>query len=328
MASPENSNENEEIEEFDFEAWTQKLKLSRKVTQILRTEELTTMEALKLLEPSDLRQIGLPLGSARIIMADIKSSSVQQEQPSDTNTTQDPENEEILQNAGKTIDMLLSDGKTGTTVLSNAMNPHMDPRTILTMKATSRKATHITMFITEKCKRRRQKRRSEYILRAGQSTDTLALKTEEEHPYLGIYIEEWGAANMRLMNFLMQSGELKRTDIEYYLAYTTRIFEFAETYEWNSVLNFDSAYRELQAEHGFQWGTFSHHMEMNILTPKRTKQRVEPVPQQAEQATEDCRIFKARGHCPFGANCRFKHPKHQSKKTTSAAGSPGSQLEA
>ena len=45
MASPEHSNENEEIEEFNFEAWTQKLKLPRKVTQMLRTEELTMMEA-------------------------------------------------------------------------------------------------------------------------------------------------------------------------------------------------------------------------------------------------------------------------------------------
>jgi len=62
-----------------------------------------------------------------------------------------------------------------------------------------RSALHITQFLSEKSKRRRQNRRKENVLRSD-AEETLVLKTEDEHPYLGILIEEWGAANMRLLN--------------------------------------------------------------------------------------------------------------------------------
>jgi hypothetical protein len=223
-----------------------------------------------------------------------------------------------LAEAGKTLDLLLGDEISPSTLEnSRSFNAHMDPRAILTMKATSRKATHITQFLTEKCKRRRQNRRKEFVLRSGQThQETLIIKTDEEHPYLGIYVEEWGAANMRLMNHLLNSGQLQRDDIEFYLAYTTKIFEFADIYEWSSVLNFDYTYRELQTEHDFQWGTFSPHMELQILIPKRIKHGSEmpsqnvPKPQQ-----EDCRIFKAKGVCPFGSNCRYRHVRQQQQQT-------------
>ena len=144
----------------------------------------------------------------------------------------------------------------------------MDPRAILTLKSQTNKAVHITQFLTEKSKRRRQNKRKEFVLKAGTvNSETLVLKTDDEHPYLGIYMEEWGAANMRLLNQLLASKKLRREDIEFYLAYTTKIFQFAEKYEWNSVLNYDHAYRKLQAEHQFQWGTFSPSMEISCWFP-------------------------------------------------------------
>ena len=76
---------------------------------------------------------------------------------------------------------------------------------------------------------------------------------------------------MRLLNHLLATNQIKRKDIEFYLAYTTKIYEFAEKYEWNSVLIYDYTYREIQAEHDFMWGTFSPHMELQLLVPKRTR---------------------------------------------------------
>ena len=185
----------------------------------------------------------------------------------------------------------------------------MDPRAILTLKSQTNKAVHITQFLTEKSKRRRQNKRKVFVLKAGTvNPETLVLKTDDEHPYLGNYMEEWGAANMRLLNHLLASKKLRREDIEFYLAYTTKIFQFAEKYEWNSVLNYDHAYRELQAEHQFQWGTFSPSMEIQLLVPKRSQQTQKP-PQQTAVNVEDCRIFKAKGTCPFGTSCRYRHPK-------------------
>ena len=57
---------------------------------------------------------------------------------------------------------------------------------------------------------------------------------------------------MRLMNRLLCTGQLQRDEIEFYLAYTTKIYEFAEKYDWKSVLNYDYNYKELQTEHKFK----------------------------------------------------------------------------
>ncbi|KAH3774247.1 hypothetical protein DPMN_175623 [Dreissena polymorpha] len=78
---------------------------------------------------------------------------------------------------------------------------------------------------------------------------------------------------MRLLNHLLSTGQIKRTDVEFYLAYTTKIFEFAENYEWNSVLNFDYSYRELKAEHAFGWGTFFPTHGAANSTPETTAYR-------------------------------------------------------
>ena len=68
---------------------------------------------------------------------------------------------------------------------------------------------------------------------------------------------------MRLLNHLLTTNQLQRKDTEFYLAYTTKINELAEEYEWNIILSYDYTYREIQAEHNFKWGTFSHHMEFD-----------------------------------------------------------------
>jgi len=322
MASGGEELETEEVEaqEFNFDTWATSLKLSRKVTQSLRTEELCTKEALILLEAKDLKEIGLPIGAVKIIMhwvrkcisSDNSTNVMTPAYSGGATTGSNPaSSEDILTASGKTLDTLLGGITVGSRV--DTVPSHMDPRTILTIKSSSSKTVHITQFLTEKCKRRRMKNRQEFVLRSGQpNADTMILKTEDEHPYLGIYIEEWGAANMRLLNFLISSGQLKRQDIEFYLAYTTKIFEFAEKHEWSSVLNFDHTYRERQAEHGFQWGTFSPHMELQMLVPKNKKPfNIQHASngQHANFGQENCKIFMTKGSCPFEENCRYRHPK-------------------
>ena len=83
---------------------------------------------------------------------------------------------------------------------------------------------HITDFLTEQSKQRRTAKRRECIVKTGaKDTESLVFKDEDDHLYLGIYIEEWGAANMRLLNHLLATNQLKRKDTEFYLAYTTKI---------------------------------------------------------------------------------------------------------
>ena len=312
----DNETEMENIDTFNFDKWCGELNLTRKVCQILRQEDLVTKEALSLIQEMDLKQIGLTMGAIKVIIADISKWNSKErvdDNAASGSAGKSPEAVgELLSGAGKTFDCLLNNPSENvhTNTPTYMSGPFMDPRTILTMKAQNRKVTHITQFLTEKTKRRRQNRKREYVLRSGTDNDeTIVLRTAEDHPYLGIFIEEWGAANMRLLNHLLCTGQLQREAVEYYLAYTTKIFEFAENYDWNSILNFDYNYRELQAEHGFRWGTFSPHMEMQTLIPKRSRAQ-----NQASQSTaprqmkEDCRIFKAKGNCPFGQKCRYRHP--------------------
>ncbi len=101
------------------------------------------------------------------------------------------------------------------------------------------------------------------------TSNTLVVKTDDSHPYTGISICEWSAANCRIMNHLLQSGDLDRANIEYYLAYTATVMDLGCIYEWSNILDFDFHYREQQAEHNFQWGYINPMMKMQYLTDVR-----------------------------------------------------------
>jgi hypothetical protein len=138
----------------------------------------------------------------------------------------------------------------------------------------------------------------------------LSLQQNEED---NLYISptEWGAANMRLMSFLLDSGYLQRSEVEFYLAYTMQVFELADSFEWASIMRFDSRYRELQAQHGFSWGDMRLTMQLNLLTPK-VKQSAPARPVSRPQVKGvPCRkwILSGGTSCPFGDICRFQHKK-------------------
>ena len=101
---PQNSTE---TEDFNFDEWATGLGLNRKVTQILRQEELTSKTALKLLQLKDLKELGLPLGSVKIIENEIQTWNKVPDIPnklvnSEKDTSNMDINSEILSGAGKT----------------------------------------------------------------------------------------------------------------------------------------------------------------------------------------------------------------------------------
>ena len=61
-----------------------------------------------------------------------------------------------------------------------------------------------------------------------------------------VYIswDEWSAANHCVLAHMLREGDLPRADVEYYLAYLTYIYELVPLYEWTSILEFDTCYRE------------------------------------------------------------------------------------
>ena len=71
----------------------------------------------------------------------------------------------------------------------NALDPN-DPRLILTVKSNDKKTVHVTQFLTETSRRRRQGRKNDLVLCKLDGDDTLVMRQEDEHPYHGISISE------------------------------------------------------------------------------------------------------------------------------------------
>ena len=116
-----------------------------------------------------------------------------------SNLTQKPENEKIIPIANS-----LSQGD-----LCAKPSDLFDPRTILTVKASSQKAKHITNFLPESVKRRlKSKSKKEWFLAKSGEGENLVIKQDCEHPYSGITLSEWSAANCRLLEDFLRSGDM------------------------------------------------------------------------------------------------------------------------
>ena len=179
-----------EDEEFDISTWCKDHGLSRKTQQMLAKEELTTADALVLLEPNDLRELNIPFGQRKLLqqaLASLHTASGTHDAPG-TLCKGDSEPPQAnsgaayggesgagiiitdirrqaasLGQAGKAFDVLFSPeplvprNKTvpGADSKGHPQAPelpmsHADPSIILTMKAGSNKAVHITAFLNKK----------------------------------------------------------------------------------------------------------------------------------------------------------------------------------
>lgn len=79
-----------------------------------------------------------------------------------------------------------------------------------------------------------------------------------------VTLEQWGFANIQIMNALTKSGNLPNSAP--YLQYTADIFRLASKYVWFSVLLYDKQYREQQARENFECGTYRQDLrEFNLV---------------------------------------------------------------
>lgn len=182
------------------------------------------------------------------------------------------QNDNQLEGAGKTLDSLgisppTSNDKCINKSKSSWSDCAFDPRTMLTIKASSAKAVHITQFLSEATKKKRLARKRQFVVSQKGGDSQLVIATDDDHPYSGLTIEEWSAANCRVMAHLLQTGQLATADIEFYLAYTVQIYEFSQRYQWEGLMDFDYQYRERQAQYNFFWGTNTGNMELSLLNP-------------------------------------------------------------
>lgn len=295
----------ENIEQvFCFSEWAERFELSRATTGILSKEGCTTLEVLKFLTPTAVNKLCLSIGQGIAFRRGLKalgntvggkqldawSNSPTNEgskrldvdaQSTDSHlpSGQHLSTSDVEEEAEHALDAYLKGGQTkGTETTPRGIKKlyrgdyGQDPRLNLVIKSLKKKAHKIISFVPDAvAKRVATKARDKMALIPGPD-GKLVVRADEDQPAY-ITLAEWGAANLRLMQHLLDTGELARSEIEFYNAYTLMIFEYIEHYEWPSVIAFDSRYRELQAHAGFPWGTPNRGLEVSALTPRVKKDK-------------------------------------------------------
>ena len=93
------------VNAFNFDEWANGLSLRQSTTQALRNEELTTQETLKMLEAKDLKELGLPMGSVKLILKAVNqwNCAPGPTEPTPIEDKEDMDNVAILEGAGMTF---------------------------------------------------------------------------------------------------------------------------------------------------------------------------------------------------------------------------------
>ena len=133
---------------FNFDEWANNIGLKRQATQTLRNEDLTSKETLILLEQKDMKELGLTIGTIKLIQKQIDQwKNVKDTEPVSSVDPVVEDNTDILDGAGKTFDVLFSDSPPPSGKGKSELFGQMDPRAILTLKSQTNKAVHITQFL-------------------------------------------------------------------------------------------------------------------------------------------------------------------------------------
>ena len=116
---------------------------------------------------------------------------------------------------------------------------------------------------------------------------------------------QWCGANVKIMSELLREGTLNATSIPDYLAYTAKVSDLAEIYQWRSVLEYDDLYRQMQSQSGYRWGTESPHVQRICLRFKERKTTVQNKTTR-DKSTRLCINFQYN-KCTRGDTCMFRH---------------------
>lgn len=111
----------------------------------------------------------------------------------------------------------------------------------------------------------------EEIIVGGNGTQQVVVKSGPRKPKLeNVTLAQWSVANLAILYKLVGESKLHAGNILDYLSYTTKVCQLVQRYTLVSVLMYDREYRQLQARHGFRWGTDVPHFHTIHLQPRPT----------------------------------------------------------
>ena len=139
------------------------------------------------------------------------------------------------------------------------------------------------------------------------------LRTGAKKPkFHAISAEQWCLANTRIMDLMLETGELTTATLRDYMAYTVKVCQLFTIYERVTVLQYDREYRHMQAHYGFRWGTDAQHLHnVNLRHKSSTADgaataRFSRSSRGAASDDQLCRLFNSREGCHYDT-CKFVH---------------------
>ena len=199
----------------------------------------------------------------------------------------------------------------------NVSHSWRDPQIFLESAASGKSAPmyyDITDFIGNQVE--------EEIVVGGSGATQVVLKSGPRKPKLeNVTLAQWSVANLAILYKLVAESKLHAGNILDYLSYTTKVCQLVQRYTLISVLLYDRQYRQLQARHGFRWGTDVPHFHTIHLQP-RTARPTNPAPHKANTAPHKsvsntaqnltldgkviCKLYNSKAGCHY-KECKFVH---------------------
>lgn len=128
---------------------------------------------------------------------------------------------------------------------------------------------------------------------------------------------------------MLLDGSLTAANLPNYLAYSIKILQLSEVYQWVKVLQYDRAYRYMQARDKFTWGVEQSHLLMLFLMgnqgqgkgkqgmtgppnskftfPNSGHKNPPSKPLYTSEGREICMNFNGIKGCKWGQGCRYVH---------------------
>ena len=141
-----------------------------------------------------------------------------------------------------------------------------------------------------------------------QGSARLTLNYGPKKPKLeNLTIQQWVVGNTRIFYTLLEERKLSTmTEIQDYLAYSVKIMELSNRYEWKSVLLYDNEFRRMQAIYNYPWSLDSNHLHTVLLTPLRKANSRTNTYSNSNTDKIICRNYNNPKGCTF-KDCKYAH---------------------
>ena len=238
--------------EFEFEKWAKDAELTSKTAAILDEEDINCITALLAFEVGDITSLEITKGQQAVLKQALLK--LKNDHSGKNKAVQEPVTTKDLKDIEILSDML-------SLLSTNASSDSI--KTVI--RGEGKQALYIRDFVMGSLGLVDNDYEQNILQSGGQS---LTLKSSNKPKTENVTVEQWVSANARIMNNMLQSGELNLTNISQYISHTEQIGEYFQIYDIPNVMLYDHRFRELVSKGAAIWGNPDIHGIGFFLRPK------------------------------------------------------------